>query len=99
MGEGTFVQLLRLLISWPEKNEDIRIGEGWLKVPAAPHAYAPKRYWAPYRGAPMGIVYERRIVVVLEESKEKTRSTLYILGTRPRGRTSMSINGTDVHRP
>jgi hypothetical protein len=74
------------------------IDEGRVKVPAAPHAYAPGRYWAPYRRAPTGIVDKRRIGwVVVEENKEETRSKLYILGTR-RDRISTSINGTNVRQ-
>ena len=53
-------------------------------------------HWTPYRRAPTGSVDERRIVGVVEENKEETRSSLYILGTR-RDRTSTSINGTNVH--
>ena len=83
MGGGTFVQLLRLFHGLKRKRTLFKSGidEGWVNVPAAPHAYAPGIYWAPYRRAATGIVDERRIVGVVEENKEETRSTLYILGT------------------
>jgi len=82
LGGGTFGQLLRLFHALKRKRTLFKSGidEGWVNVPAAPHAYAPGIYWTPYRRAPKGIVDERRIVGVVEENKEETRSTLYILG-------------------